>query len=108
MGVELALLSALAKKVVDFVRQLRGRDTNAVLTQLFAWLAGIAVVFVGANVDVASAIEIANVSLDQMGLFTQTIIGLVVGSLGSIANDLQSKKVAPPLVPNQAPANEVR
>jgi hypothetical protein len=108
MGVELALLAALAKKVVDFVRQLRGRDTSAVLTQLFAWLAGIAVVFIGANVDVASAIEIANVSLDQMGLFTQTIIGLVVGSLGSIANDLQPRKVAPPLVPEQHQVNDVR
>lgn len=105
MGPELLLLAALAKKVVDFIRQLRGKDASAVLTQLFAWLSGVAVVYLAANVDFASAIEIANVSLDQMGLWTQTILGVVVGSVGSVGKDLlksldnTQSEAAPKLIP---------
>lgn len=105
MGPEVILLGAMAKKLVDFVRQLRGKDTSAIATQLVAWLAGIAVVFLAANVDFAGAVEFANVRLDNMGLFTQTILGVLVGSLGSISKDLlksldntQSEN-APKLVP---------
>jgi hypothetical protein len=88
MGAEVALLAALAKKVVDFVRQLRGRDTSAVLTQLLAWASGIAVVVIGANVDVASGIEIANQSLDQLSVWSQVVLGTVIGSLGSVGKDV--------------------
>lgn len=87
MGAEIALLAAFAKKLVDFVRQLRGKDTNAVLTQLLAWLAGVAVVFIGSHVDVAAGVEIANQSLDQLSLWSQIVLGVVVGSLGSVGKD---------------------
>ena len=86
-GLELATMAAVAKKFVDFVRQLRGRDTSAVLTQLLAWGSGILVVYLGANVDFASGIEFANIQLDQMGLWTQTVLGVLVGSVGSVAKD---------------------
>lgn len=105
MSPELLLLAAMAKKVVDFVRQLRGRDTSAVLTQLFAWLSGVLVVFLAANVDFASAIEVANVQLDQMSLWAQTVLGFVVGSVGSVGKDLlksldnSQTEAAPKLVP---------
>ena len=105
MGPELVLLAAFAKKLVDFVRQLRGRDTSAVLTQILAWAAGIAVVFIGANVDVASGIEVANQSLDQLSLWSQIVLGTVVGSLGSLGKDAlkaldnSQSEAAPKLVP---------
>jgi hypothetical protein len=88
MGAELALLAALAKKIVDFVRQIRGRDTSAILTQLLAWASGIAVVVIGANVDVASGVEIANQSLDQLSIWSQVVLGTVIGSLGSVGKDV--------------------
>ncbi len=105
MGPEVLLLGAFAKKLVDFVRQLRGKDTSAILTQLLAWVAGITVVFVGAHVDVAAGVEVANQSLDQLGLWSQVVLGLVVGSLGSISKDLlksidnSQSEAAPKLVP---------
>lgn len=113
MGAEVALLAALAKKLVDFVRQLRGKDTSAVLTQLLAWAAGIAVVFIGANVDVASGIEIANQSLDQLSVWSQLVLGTVVGSLGSVGKDVlkaldnSQSEAAPKLVPGPS-ATDVR
>lgn len=105
MGAEVALLAALAKKIVDFVRQLRGRDTSAILTQLLAWASGIAVVFIGANVDVASGIEIANQSLDQLSVWSQLVLGTVIGSLGSVGKDVlkaldnSQTEATPKLVP---------
>lgn len=86
-GIELATMAAVAKKFVDFIRQLRGRDVSAVLTQLLAWISGVAVVYLAAHADFASAIEFANVQLDQMGLFTQTVLGVLVGSVGSVVKD---------------------
>lgn len=105
MGAELALLAALAKKIVDFVRQLRGRDTSAILTQLLAWASGIAVVVIGANVDVASGVEIANQSLDQLSIWSQIVLGTVIGSLGSVGKDVlkaldnSQTEATPKLVP---------
>jgi hypothetical protein len=114
MGAELALLAAFAKKLVDFVRQLRGRDTSAVLTQLLAWAAGIAVVFIGAHVDVASGIEVANHTLDQLSLWSQLVLGTVVGSLGSIGKDTlkaldnHQTEAAPKLVPDTSAHTDAR
>lgn len=105
MGAELALLAALAKKLVDFVRQVRGRDTSAILTQLVAWASGIAVVVVGANVDVASGVQIANQSLDQLSIWSQLVLGTVIGSLGSVGKDVlkaldnSQTEATPKLVP---------
>lgn len=114
MGPELLLLAALAKKVVDFLRQARGKDTSAVVTQLVAWVAGIVVVYLGAHVDFAGAINVANMSLDQMSLWTQTILGLVVGSVGSVGKDLlkaldnTQTEASPELVPGTSNTTDVR
>jgi hypothetical protein len=88
MGAELAVLAAFLKKFVDFLRSLRGRDTNAIVTQLVAWAGGILVVWLAAHVDFASAVEVANVQLDQMGAWTQAALGVVLGSLASVGQDV--------------------
>lgn len=114
MGAEVALLAALAKKIVDFVRQLRGKDTSAVLTQLLAWLAGVAVVFIGSHVDVSAGVEVANQSLDQLGLWSQVVLGFVVGSVGSVLKDTykaldpSQSEAAPKLVPDTSETRDVR
>ena len=115
MGPELAVLAAFLKKFVDFLRSLRGRDTNAVVTQLVAWVGGILVVWLAANVDFASAIEVANVQLDQMSLWTQAALGLLLGSSASIAQDVlkavdnTQSESKPKLVPAQGDtATDVR
>jgi hypothetical protein len=46
------------------------------------------VVYLAAHVDFAGAVQVANMSLDQMSLWTQTILGVVVGSVGSVGKDL--------------------
>jgi hypothetical protein len=88
MGPELAVLAAFLKKFVDFLRSLRGRDTNAVVTQLVAWVSGIVVVWLAAHVDFASAIEVAKIQLDQMSAWTQAALGVLLGSSASIFQDV--------------------
>lgn len=101
----LALIAAVVKKFVDFVRQLRGRDTSAIVTQLLAWVLGVVAVYLTAHVDFASAVEFANMSLDDMSLWTQTVLGVLVGSVGSVAKDglkaldNSQTEAAPKLVP---------
>lgn len=107
MGPELLVLGAFVKKAVDFVRNLRGRDMNAVLTQLLAWVSGIVVVWLAAHVDFASAVEVANVQLDQMSLWTQAALGVLLGSGASIGQDLlkavdnTQSEAKPKLVPGE-------
>lgn len=113
MGPELIVLGAFVKKAVDFVRNLRGRDMNAVLTQLLAWVSGIVVVWLASHVDFASAVEVANVSLDQMGLWTQAALGVLLGSGASVFQDaLKSvdntqSEAKPALIPD-SPRSDVR
>lgn len=88
MGPELAVLAAFVKKFVDFLRSLRGRDTNAVVTQLVAWVGGVVVVFLASHVDFASAVEVGNMSLDQLSGWAQAALGVLLGSGASIAQDV--------------------
>jgi len=111
MGAELALLVPFVKKIVDFVRNLRGRDTNAIATQLLAWAAGIVTIYVAAHVDLGGAFGSANELLDSWGLWAQTVAGFVLGSVGSLAQDTlkavdnTQSEAKPKLVPD---TNEVR
>jgi hypothetical protein len=113
MGPELLVLGAFVKKAVDFVRNLRGRDMSAVLTQLLAWVSGIVVVWLSAHVDFASAVEVANISLDQMGLWTQAALGVLLGSGASVFQDAlksvdnSQSEAKPKLLPKQS-TTEVR
>lgn len=113
MGAELVVLGAFVKKAVDFVRNLRGRDMSAVLTQLLAWVSGVVVVWLAAHVDFASAVEVANISLDQMGLWTQAALGVLLGSGASVFQDAlksvdnSQSEAKPKLLPQQSPT-EVR
>lgn len=113
MGPELIILGAFVKKAVDFVRSLRGKDKNAVATQLVAWLVGVAVVWLAAHVDFASAVTVANVSLDQMSLWTQAALGILLGSGASIGQDVlkavdnSQSEAKPKLIPGNE-TTEVR
>lgn len=58
----LALMGVLVTKVVDFARQLRARDWNAVVTQAVAWAAGVGAAFLLAASNFAD-----KVTFDQLG-----------------------------------------
>ncbi|MBM0203496.1 hypothetical protein JNW90_10505 [Micromonospora sp. STR1s_5] len=86
--VPMLVLLALAKKLVDLGRYASGRDLNGVVTQLVAWAAGVVVVIAFAASDWASLVTFGDLSLAKMGLMSQILAGLTVGSTASLGQDL--------------------
>jgi len=109
--VAVALLGALASKVVDFLKFLSAKDWNAAVTQLTVWVAGYATVLLFAASAFGKGMTFSNgdssISLADMNGFTVLIIGLSAASIFSVANDIRasidstdsSKK--PPLIPSK-------
>jgi hypothetical protein len=86
------LLAALAFawKLVDWTKQIRVKDINAVVTQAAVWVAGVFVVFLLAQSDFGHAIRIAGgIPLDQLNFWSLLLVGLTVGSSASVGYDFR-------------------
>lgn len=77
----------LTVKIIDFLRYARAADFNGVLTQLFAWVAGVLVVLLAAQTDWASGINIGDKNLHTLGFWSLVFYGLSAGSSASVAKD---------------------
>lgn len=77
----------LTVKIIDFLRYARAADLNGVLTQLFAWIAGVIVVLLAAQTDWASGISIGDENLHTLGFWSLVFYGLSAGSSASLAKD---------------------
>lgn len=86
------LLAALAFawKLVDWLKQLRVRDWNAIVTQFAVWVAGVFVVFLLAHSDFGHAIDtFGGVPLDLLNGWSLLLVGLTVGSSASVGYDFR-------------------
>jgi hypothetical protein len=86
----LAALAALALKVTSLVKFLAARSFGDVLTQLVAWIAGVGVILIAANADITSDLVVAGNTLGSMNFWSQVLVGLSLGSLGSFAYDVKA------------------
>lgn len=87
-------LLALSAKVIDFLRLVAdlARDGNPttlgrVLTQLAAWVGGVAVVFLYGASDFGVTVDLGGISLADVNGWSKVLVGLVVGSAASLAKD---------------------
>lgn len=80
-------MAALTLKVVDFLRYLRAADINGVMTQLTAWVAGVAVVLLVAQTDWADGIAVGDMNLHTLGFWSLLFYGLSAGSGASFVKD---------------------
>lgn len=78
---------ALIWKLVDFVKYVRARNVDAVITQLGVWVAGIIVLLLLAATDFASGIVIGDAPLGSLNIASLILIGLTVGSSASVLVD---------------------
>lgn len=85
--VPMLVMLATAKKLVDVGRFASGRDWNGVATQVFAWVGGTLVVVAFAASDWASQIQFGDLALANMGVVSQILAGLTVGSAASLGQD---------------------
>jgi hypothetical protein len=94
--VPVLVLLATVKKVVDFVRYSKAGDYNAIATQLVAWLAGFGLVALAAHTSWAKGIVFGEVTLAAMGLASQALAGIALGSAASLAHDAVTRTPPPP------------
>ena len=87
--ITLATLAALAGKIVSFIKYLVARDWNAVATQAAVWIAGIVVVLLAAQSEIAD-ITIGDQALSALDFASQVLVGLGLGSAFSFAYDVKS------------------
>jgi hypothetical protein len=81
--VPLLVIAATIKKVVDFVAYAKAGDTNAIVKQVLAWLAGIGLVVLTAHTPWAAQWMLENVALAKVGGAGQILVGIAVGSAAS-------------------------
>jgi hypothetical protein len=105
-------LVALGTVVFSFVNLLKfasGRQWNAVITQLIAWAAGIAGIFLAGETQFASGINVGDMTLDTLDGSSKLFLGLVATSLLSTVNELKKaidssdSAATPPLLPSADP-----
>jgi hypothetical protein len=85
----IVLLGTLVFTFVNFLRFLVGRDWSSVLTQLIAWGAGVAAVFLVKETPFAHGVTIANMPMDKMGFWSSLVVGLMATSLLSTVNEVK-------------------
>ena len=85
----LVVALALVWKIVDFAKAVRVRDIDAIVSQLAVWVAGVIVTFLLAATDFASGVTIGDLSLDALNAASLILLGLSIGSTGSVAYDFK-------------------
>lgn len=107
------LLLALIAKVVDFLRLLTNLRTqkSAVLTQLTAWIGGVAIVALASNASIAKGIVVPgfNQALGNLDFGSTILVGLAISSLASLTVDFKqgidrSDSAAKPPLLGETPA----
>lgn len=78
----------LVKQIIDFVKYLKGKEWNGVITVLSVWLAGVVVITLLAQTDFADSINVLDRTLSSLNFATQVFLGLTIGSVGSFANEV--------------------
>jgi hypothetical protein len=80
---------ALAWKIVDWLKLLRVKDWNGVVTQAAVWGAGVLVIFLLAQSDFSSGITIGDMNLDALNGWSLVLVGLCIGASGSVGYDFK-------------------
>lgn len=84
--VPLAAMAALVIAIINLLQYARAKDTNGVLTTLAAWVAGLVVVFLGAETDFANSIKVTDdLSLGALNTASKVLVGLTVAASGQLA-----------------------
>lgn len=103
------LLALLVNKVMDFLKFVRAKDTNAAITQLSAWVLGVVVLMLFRESSFADGVSLMGHTLASLNWAATVVIGLLASSLGSFIYDMRktldvTQTVAvPPLIDKADP-----
>jgi len=82
-------LGTLVFTLVNFLKFLSVRDWKAVTSQVIAWAAGVAGIFIMGATQFASGIHIGDVSLANLDGWSKLLVGLIATSLLSTVNEVK-------------------
>lgn len=85
--VPMLALIGLVYQLVNIARSARGKDLNGVITPLASMGAGVIAVLLFAQTDFASGISVGDVTLEDLNIWSQVLVGITIGSGGSVVND---------------------
>ena len=87
--VPLIAMAALVFAIINFVKYVKAGDTNGIVTQLSVWAAGVAVVLLVAQTDLATRIAVGDEPLSALNVWSLLFVGLTIGSTGTLLNDFK-------------------
>lgn len=87
--VPLVQMAVLVFAIINFLKAVRAKDSNAALTQLTVWVAGVLVVFLVAQTDFAEGIPIGDQVLSALNGWSQLFIGLTIASLATAGVEIK-------------------
>lgn len=87
--IPLVQMAVLVFAIINFLKAVRNKDTNASITQVIVWVAGVAVVFLAAQTDFADGIVIGDQLLTQLNAWSLLFIGLTIASLASFGVEIK-------------------
>jgi hypothetical protein len=74
---------------VNFLTYLRSKNWNGVVTQLIAWAAGIAGIFIASGTQFAPQVKFGSQALSGMDPWTKIFLGLIATSILSTVNEVK-------------------
>lgn len=86
--VPLLVLSSLVKKLTDFLKYALNADVNAIVTQIAAWLIGVAVAFVGAKSDWGHQLAVNGINVADLNNWSLLLVGVNLASLAGVGWDV--------------------
>jgi len=85
-----ATLSAFLVKITSVLKYVSGGQFREAVTQVIPWVAGIVVILVAAQADVAENIAVwGQTALSDLDTWSQVLAGLALGSGASFAYDFK-------------------
>jgi hypothetical protein len=85
----LVAVGTLVFTFVNFLTYLFSKNWNGVLTQLIAWAAGVAGIFIASATQYASQVKFGSQTLSGMNPGTKIFLGLIATSLLSTVNEIK-------------------
>ena len=85
----IVLLGTLVFTFVNFLRFLVNGDWSSVVTQLIAWGAGVAGVFLIKATDFAEGIKVGDLTMNKLGFWSSLVMGVLATSLLSTVNEVK-------------------
>lgn len=83
------IFGALVLKLVDFLKYLRTRDANGLLTLFLGWVAGVSAIQLIRLTQWDDEIKIGAESLETLSFWSQLVLGFVATSVAAVIYDFK-------------------